>query len=109
MGKPISGLKKRVDWFYTSPAWREARSFILQRDHYTCVLCGFIGNSESLQVDHILARKSNPELSLHPLNLRTLCRSCHARAETSFSRGPGYKAKKRTNVGADGFPSDDWR
>jgi 5-methylcytosine-specific restriction endonuclease McrA len=52
--------------------WRKIRQRILQRDGYTCQMCGGEGNS----VDHILPRSAGG--ADHDWNLQTLCRSCNS-------------------------------
>ncbi len=52
--------------------WRKIRQRILQRDGYTCQMCGGEGNS----VDHILPRLSGG--SDDEWNLQTLCGSCNS-------------------------------
>jgi 5-methylcytosine-specific restriction endonuclease McrA len=62
-GKP---LNKNSSWYKLSQK-------VLERDKFTCVLCGVSGMN--LTVDHIkeLSIGGNNELS----NLRTLCKDCH--------------------------------
>lgn len=73
-GKPLSS---------DSP-WRHLRELVLDRDGYTCVLCG---SDESLTVDHIVERQFGGTNYLN--NLRTLCRKCHhARHGHNFLDAP---------------------
>lgn len=51
------------------------RKQVLQRDNYTCQLCGKVGGN--LQVDHIQAWAEYVELRFSIDNCRTLCMSCH--------------------------------
>lgn len=54
-------------------AWQRTRRAVLERDGYRCVACGAAG--VRFEVDHIvpLANGGTNE----PVNLRTLCISCH--------------------------------
>ena len=52
--------------------WRKIRQRILQRDGYTCQMCGGEGNS----VDHIVPRLAGG--SDDDWNLQTLCGSCNS-------------------------------
>lgn len=58
------------------------RKKILIRDNYTCVLCGFEGLSNELQLDHILPCKKYPELFFDDNNVRILCEKCHYKTDT---------------------------
>lgn len=60
-----------------SRAWRTLRQSILERDKYTCKHCNTI--THSLEVDHINTDASNND----PINLQTLCRSCHLKKTTA--------------------------
>lgn len=68
--------------------WSKVKASILRRDGYTCQDCGAVfrggsgirRKSGSLEVHHIIPRSRGG--SDHPMNLKTLCPSCH-RAYTS--------------------------
>jgi len=49
------------------------RTFILERDQYTCVKCGNTKNEERIQIDHIDNNPSNDSIN----NLETLCEPCN--------------------------------
>lgn len=53
---------------------RTIHKLVLERDNYTCVLCGKRGE---LQVDHIEKWADNPDKRLLIDNCRTLCVYCH--------------------------------
>ena len=98
-------MHKVADPFYSSSEWIRLRLKALSRDRYTCVSCGFKGESRDLQVDHILPRKTHPQLRLVIDNLRTLCRPCHSNAGTSMGRkGGSVISKIKPKIGLDGFP-----
>ena len=65
--------------FYASPRWRRAsRWFLSQPENRLCVACkerGVVRLSEA--TDHILPRKTHPELTWEPSNWQGLCRACH--------------------------------
>ena len=68
-----------------SKAWRKS---VLERDKYTCQVCGKIGGR--LDVDHIRPFAYFPELRLELSNGRTLCHPCHKKTDTF-----AYKAIKQ--------------
>jgi len=75
--------------------WRVLRMAILERDVFKCRECGCGGR---LEVDHIKAVRSAPELAFEPSNLQALCPSCHTK-------------KTRIECGHKPLPDDrrDWR
>lgn len=79
---------------YHTPAYLEFRAKVLARDNKKCVKCGHTGSKfNPLQVDHILAKSTHPELIFEMSNARTLCRKCHAKEPTTRT----YKRFKRIN------------
>lgn len=54
---------------------RELRKYVLERDDFTCMLCGVRGNK--LNVHHILGWRKHPDLRFVESNLVTLCVACH--------------------------------
>lgn len=77
------------------PRWRALRAAILERDGYRCKRCGAGGR---LEVDHIEAVRTRPDLAYAPANLQALCPSCHTgktRLECGHKPGaPGRDAWK---------------
>jgi HNH endonuclease len=58
-------------------AWKRA---VLERDHFTCQVCGQVGGK--LHVDHIKPFAYFPALRFDPTNGRTLCTDCHRATDT---------------------------
>jgi len=58
--------------------WRKVRLAILDRDHWTCYLCGKKLIGFDATVDHILPVSGNPELRLEQSNLAACCRKCNS-------------------------------
>ena len=54
--------------------YREIRPLVLERDNYTCQICG---SGENLQVDHVQSWEDYIELRFSINNCRTLCVRCH--------------------------------
>ncbi len=86
----------RKEW--EPPIWAAVRREVLERDGYTCQVCGVTketlralrileaqrGTTDrwidyELEVDHILPVKTHPHLEFDKSNLRTLCHLCHAK------------------------------
>lgn len=65
--------------FYLSREWRTVRDKVFKRDFGLCVRCDNVGEIVHHKV-HLTPRNINdPNISLNPDNLETLCRDCHAR------------------------------
>ena len=84
--KRVSQYRKEAHWNWhggiTSVDHLERLKFskimrkqILERDNYTCQMCGIRGGR--LQVDHIQSWAEYVELRFEMNNCRTLCESCH--------------------------------
>lgn len=72
----------RRDWGYSHTRRTWARK-VLERDDYTCQLCG---SNENLEAHHIFGVTENPELAKELWNGVTYCQSCHKKVET-YRRG----------------------
>jgi 5-methylcytosine-specific restriction endonuclease McrA len=74
--------RKNANNFYSSTAWRTARTKARARDG-CCTKCG---TTDYLTVHHITPVNEAPHLALDLDNLQTLCRSCHGRASNNTRR-----------------------
>lgn len=74
-----------------SKRWKVLRHQILERDGWKCRSCGGHGR---LEVDHIEPVRSNPSRAFDPLNLQSLCPSCHTR-KTRIECGHPEKSPAR--------------
>ena len=70
------------------------REFVLDRDNYQCVKCNMTMEqhkakfNRAITIDHIDRNRSNNL----PLNLQTLCLSCHSKKDSYFKQiGKGWK------------------
>lgn len=70
---------------------KEWKRRVLERDNYTCVLCGVSG--VKFEVDHIKPFAYFHELRFELSNGRTLCKPCHKSTDTYL-----HKAKKHENT-----------
>jgi len=80
-----------TDYPYPENWTDNLKESIRQRDNYTCQLCGFhqdelIGWNKKLDIHHIDYDKDN----LNPLNLITLCRSCHIKTNQNRDYWTNY-------------------
>ena len=60
-----------------SPEMRKWRKAVLERDNYTCQICGASGPDVELHAHHIQPFKEYKELRFDVDNGETLCRDCH--------------------------------
>ena len=69
--------KEYAKVFYNSSDWRRAREYAWRRDFGLCVRCGNVG-AVVHHKQHITPRNiDNPNVTLNPNNLETLCYDCH--------------------------------
>ena len=65
--------------FYSSKQWQQVRKSVLYRDNYVCKICGrpasIVHHINFLNPDNI----NNPDISLNPDNLVSVCIDCHNR------------------------------
>ncbi len=73
------------------PRWKALRMQALDRDDWQCVQCG---ERRRLEIDHIEAVRTRPDLAYSLSNLQTLCGRCHAR-KTRIEIGLGRPDPKR--------------
>lgn len=76
--------------FYSSKRWERARFLAKRRDGFKCVECG---SRNKLEVHHIKPVRDRPDLAFDLVNLRTLCRDCHA-IETNKELGRVHNAER---------------
>lgn len=101
--------------FYNSTAWRNIRETVLRRDRYLCVEClkrGIYSPAWTVHhIEHLTADNvSNPNVTLNPKNLESVCLNCHATIHAG-DKANGRKVfydkrnsarKKRYRVDANG-------
>jgi 5-methylcytosine-specific restriction protein A len=85
--------------FYDSPAWRQVRLVVLERDQYVCQIRGPTCAIAANQVDHII-RPADGGSWYNPDNLRGACAPCNG------GRG-GKVGAARTNA-RRWKPSREW-
>jgi transposase len=73
---PRHPLWKGGRYPYYGEDWYQKRRLALERDHYSCRICG---STKTLHVHHIIPRRLGGKNELS--NLITLCAACHERLE----------------------------
>ena len=63
--------------FYNSDPWKAMRSYVYEREHGCCQLCGRFIFGRRAHVHHMVPIKANPLLALDENNLMLLCPTCH--------------------------------
>ena len=76
--------------------WRkEFRKAVLDRDHHSCVICGWSEDDDTLDAHHITNRNEIPNYGYVPENGITLCPTCHRIVEDgTYSAEDLYKRIK---------------
>jgi 5-methylcytosine-specific restriction protein A len=101
--------------FHNTPEWQRLRLAILNRDYWTCQMCGAIlrqgkKHPRSAVVDHIEPLTLSPDKATDETNLRSVCRRCHAICDSIEKRNTSAEAIRAAKmayraVGLDGYPT----
>lgn len=101
---------------YNNAEWRAFRLRILDRDLWTCQMCGVLlregkRDKRSAVVDHLIPVVLREDLFLEPRNVRACCKRCHDTVCSSIERRYPGDAKEilrrkvaHRAVGLDGYP-----
>lgn len=100
---------------YTSAPWRRLRLEALERDNWTCRMCGCLlrqgkTGPDSAAVDHLYPVRLRPDLFLELDAIRSVCRSCHSVCDSIEKRlGDDAEAIAAAKlayrpIGLDGYP-----
>ncbi len=73
------GISEENDIIRHSFAYKQWRSSVFERDHYTCQICG---EKKNLNADHIKRFSIYKNLRFDVNNGRTLCNPCHRKTDT---------------------------
>ena len=73
----VSLAKEWAKPFYKSKAWRVMRREILRRDLYTCEECAGRATEVHHEIELTPANINDPDISLNPALLHSLCHTCH--------------------------------
>lgn len=81
----MATMKKESDYSkkLRDPRWQKKRLEILQRDKFSCLMCG--DKQEELHVHHRQYEKDKDPWEVDNTSLVTVCRSCHNLIEESIS------------------------
>lgn len=73
--------------WYGLQRWKDLRWSVLERDGFTCQICGRLeGDTSQLVADHVEPHMGDPE-KFWSGELQTLCKSCHDSTKQSMERG----------------------
>lgn len=86
------GSTKKLKALRATKEYKQLRAFALQRDSYTCVLCGA---KEGLIMDHIKSFAEYPELRFDHKNVRIICKECNLETDTYKRLWVGNKQYER--------------
>jgi 5-methylcytosine-specific restriction protein A len=84
-GKQHQARDRKADdnGFYSLARWRRLRVWWLARNPLCCDPFGIHDHQHNAapasEVDHIVPRRTAPELALELTNLQSMCKSCHSR------------------------------
>lgn len=78
------GLTMQVKGIRRSPEYYQWRRAVLNRDKYTCRLCG---STDNLHAHHKLPIAEHPNEMFNVFNGITLCRTCHERTHLLLEEG----------------------
>ncbi|KRM52350.1 HNH endonuclease [Ligilactobacillus araffinosus] len=68
---------KEANSFYQSKQWKQTRNYVINRDNYTCQVCGEVITDRKI-IDHIIPLRIDKDKQLDESNLWTLCYRCHS-------------------------------
>lgn len=63
--------------FYKSKEWQQCREYILMRDRFLCVKCGYPAEEVHHKIHLTPANIGDVNVTLNPANLISLCKNCH--------------------------------
>lgn len=73
---------------YNTARWRALRWATLERDNFTCRMCGRLqGDTSQLVCDHKRPHRGNLTLFWDEANLQAVCKPCHDGAKQRLEQG----------------------
>lgn len=75
--KKSSPKPKKLERFYKSDRWHEARKLVILRDKGLCVMCGKPGTQVHHKIHLTIQNVDDPTIATNPDNLVLLCDYCH--------------------------------
>lgn len=76
------------EWYRTSE-WQRLRIKTFIADNFTCRMCGVLCRGKAAHTpvcDHIVPHRGNRTMFFDPLNLQTLCKTCHDGPKQRYER-----------------------
>lgn len=90
----IKALTGQNHWHFNGTDWRFWKKTALQRDDFTCQVCGLY-DPEIMEVDHIKSKSLYPELKYDIDNLITICPNCHRRKTLRDIKNKAVRFRRR--------------
>lgn len=84
--------RRQLEWrkWYKTARWQRLRWKCLERDLFTCRMCGLIeADTSQLVADHRQAHRGDPALFWDVGNLQCLCAHCHNSTKQRAERHGG--------------------
>lgn len=88
----------KLERFYKSDRWHEARRQVILRDKGLCQMCGAIGTQVHHKIHLNIRNVDDPLVATNPDNLVLLCDHCHNEVHHRVGKHKEYKFDKDGNL-----------
>lgn len=88
----------KLERFYKSDRWHEARRLVILRDKGMCQMCGNVGTQVHHKIHLNIRNVDDPAIATNPDNLVLLCDHCHNEVHHRVGRNVCYKFDSEGNV-----------
>lgn len=89
---------KELHYFYKSYAWQQARQFKIIKQKGLCERCGKVGNEVHHKKYITIENYKDKSISLDQKNLELLCKDCHNKEHTRFSKFESQQFDEEGNL-----------
>lgn len=88
----------KLERFYKSDRWHEARRQVILRDKGMCQMCGDVGTQVHHKIHLTIRNVDDPEVATNPDNLILLCDHCHNEVHHRVGKHMQYKFDEDGNI-----------